>query len=126
MKDLRATVLRLATAFANDLLLAIRTAPVDEIYAGVDASARVSARPSPSAKASSKATRVRRTSSDIAKTADAIVTLLKKHQSGLRAEQIRAKLAMPKSELTRPIVEALNAKRIVKTGEKRATTYFAR
>ena len=122
-KKLRAAVERLALEFAEDLLEAIRRAPVQEIMAGV--SEKLSVRGTAGA-SSQKKGRVRRSAAEIAKTADAIVALLKAHRSGLRSEQIQAKLGVAKSELPRPIADALKAKRIVKTGEKRATTYFAR
>jgi hypothetical protein len=54
-----------------------------------------------------------------------IVELLESHADGLRAEQIRDTLGLQAKELPRPIAEALDAKKITKVGEKRATTYFA-
>lgn len=54
-----------------------------------------------------------------------IVSLLRSNSSGLRAEEIRAKLGLSAAELPRPIGEALVSKQISKTGEKRATRYFA-
>jgi hypothetical protein len=126
-KKLRATVERLALEFAEDLLQAIRSAPVEEILAGVTGklSATTGARGRPG-KPATGGRRVRRSSGDIEKTADAIVALLKAHRSGLRSEEIQAKLGVARAELPRPIADALREKRIVKTGQKRATTYFAR
>lgn len=123
-KKLRAAVERLALEFADDLLQAIRSAPVEEILAGIQGrpSAAAQARP----QKPEKRGRLRRSPADIERTADAIVALLKAHRSGLRSEQIQAKLGVAKAELPRPIGDALRARRIVKTGQKRATTYFAR
>jgi hypothetical protein len=56
---------------------------------------------------------------------DDIVTLLGKHPEGLRSEQIRAELDCQAKELPRPLADALEAGRISKSGQKRATTYFA-
>jgi len=45
---------------------------------------------------------------------------------GLRSEQLQKALKLTKQEIVGPIAAALAAKKIVKTGEKRATTYFAK
>ncbi len=54
-----------------------------------------------------------------------IVSLLKANPTGLRAEEIRAKLGLQAKELPRPLKEGLEAGSLSKTGQKRATTYFA-
>lgn len=56
---------------------------------------------------------------------DNIVTLLEKNPGGLRAEQIREALNCQAKELPRPLADALAEGRITKSGQKRATTYFA-
>ena len=56
---------------------------------------------------------------------DAIVELLGKNAGGLRAEQIRDALGVEAKELPRPLADALEAGRVTKSGQKRATTYFA-
>jgi hypothetical protein len=53
------------------------------------------------------------------------VTLVKKHDKGLRAEQIRSQLGIAKKEWARPLEAALASKKLTKKGEKRATTYFS-
>jgi hypothetical protein len=68
---------------------------------------------------------VRRSSGDIQKTADAIVSLLKKNPKGLRAEEIQKALGLHRRETPRPIEKLLATKKIRKTGEKRSTRYFA-
>jgi hypothetical protein len=55
-----------------------------------------------------------------------MVALLRAHPTGLRSEQIRAELGLRANEMPRPIAMALSKKKIRKTGQKRATTYFAR
>jgi hypothetical protein len=58
--------------------------------------------------------------------ADTIVTFVKQHKDGLRAEQIRAELSIDKREWMRPLEVALASKKLAKKGEKRATTYFVK
>jgi hypothetical protein len=67
----------------------------------------------------------RRSAEDIADTLGSIVSLLKRHASGLRAEEIRKQLSMQAKELPRPLAEGLQAKALRKKGQKRATVYFA-
>lgn len=56
---------------------------------------------------------------------ESIVELLQKSAGGLRAEQIRSALGVEAKELPRPLADALSAGRLTKSGQKRATTYFA-
>ncbi|MCL2725334.1 MAG: hypothetical protein FWD69_12955 [Polyangiaceae bacterium] len=56
---------------------------------------------------------------------DSIVALLQNHPEGLRSEQIREQLGVAAKELPRPLADAMDQNRITKTGQKRATTYFA-
>lgn len=69
--------------------------------------------------------RVRRSAGDLASTVDQIVGLLKKRPDGLRAEEIRLALGTESKDLPRPLAVAIESGRIKKTGQKRATTYFA-
>ena len=119
--QLRATFELLANEFAVALVRAVRTAPVGEL---LDASAGLPATIAKPRAAAAKGGR--RTAEDVSKTADAIVTVLKQHRSGLRAEQIRVKLELAKSDILRPIADLLATKKIVKTGERRGTVYFAK
>jgi hypothetical protein len=68
----------------------------------------------------------RRSLTEIAAVVDQIVALLTEHREGLRAEQIRDALGVSAAELPRPLKEGLAARRLVKSGEKRATTYTVR
>jgi hypothetical protein len=67
----------------------------------------------------------RRTEVDIQKTLDQIVTVLHKNRDGLRSEQIQEALGLDKRELPAPLAIGLQRGAIRKTGQKRATTYFA-
>jgi hypothetical protein len=68
----------------------------------------------------------RRSADDISALVDRIVDLLAKSPEGLRAEQIRESLDLEAKELPRPLAEALSSRRIGKSGQKRATTYYVR
>jgi hypothetical protein len=67
----------------------------------------------------------RRTQNDITAMVESIVDVLAKNAGGLRSEQIRSALNVEAKELPRPLAEALSSGRVTKTGQKRATTYFA-
>jgi hypothetical protein len=67
----------------------------------------------------------RRSAEDIGSVVESIVSLLEQHSEGLRAEQIRGALGLDAKELPRPLADGLAAGTITKTGQKRATTYFA-
>ncbi len=132
---LRSTLNDLATEFATSILRAIRGHSLEEILheTGGGSSSRGRGRAAGAAVAAPRAAGgkkggrlARRSTDDIAGVVDKIVSLLEKHQTGLRAEEIRGKLKLQAKELPRPIAEALSKKRIVKEGQKRATTYFAR
>jgi hypothetical protein len=55
-----------------------------------------------------------------------IESLLSKSPRGLRAEEIRQQLGMQSKELPRPLKEGVEAGRLTKSGQKRATTYFVK
>jgi len=143
---LRNAIQQMAVEFATGVLNAIKGASLEDILAetqraggghalgltGGRAGARVGLRPTGPAGAggakrpANKPGRLgRRSPADIARVVGQIVSLLEAHPRGLRAEQIRDALDVQAKELPRPIAEALQAKRITKVGEKRATTYFA-
>lgn len=67
----------------------------------------------------------RRSSADVADIVDRIVEVLKDNKQGLRATQIRTALGLEATALPRAIAAALAAKMVRRTGQKRATTYFA-
>jgi hypothetical protein len=148
MSTLQTTIQSLSSEFARNILTAMRSASFEDILeettktnghaspaivkpalvavaAKKTASAPAPAKKSASAAASSDK-RIRRTAEDIEETIDQIVTLLQKNPEGLRSEAIREELGIERKFLPKPLAEALAAKRITKSGEKRATVYKVR
>jgi hypothetical protein len=152
--SLRSRLGELANAFSASVLDAIRGASLEELLSESSATRargpsvtaaprarqarRVPAKAAPAAPAPrvaqvapASAKRrggrlARRSSGDIAGVVASIVGLLKSSPAGLRAEEIRSKLGLQAKELPRPLKEGLDAGTLSKTGQKRATTYFAR
>lgn len=144
--SLRNTIADLAASFASSILDAIRQMSLDEILAETHGggatrnapraagkvakaakAAPVATAAAPAGKRKRKGGRLeRRSAGDITALVGRIVSVLEAKPSGLRAEQIRDALGLESKELPRPLAEALESRRIVKTGKKRATTYFAR
>jgi hypothetical protein len=141
MSTLKSSLQTLAASFAEEVVRAIRGASLQELLGEVAGTrARHASSPSPAAAAFEPAARAprgpasavlkrgrlkRRSADDIAATLGNIVTLLKAHPAGLRAEQIRKELDMLAKELPRPLAEGLASKALRKKGQKRATVYFA-
>ena len=143
MSNLRNTIESLASQFASSVLEALRSASIDELadVAGRGTVARRGpGRPRAESSESSAAAPARRgatggrgrggrlgrrTQNDITRMVESIVDVLAKNASGLRSEQIREALGVEAKELPRPLAEALSSGRVTKTGQKRATTYFA-
>lgn len=67
----------------------------------------------------------RRSEGDIGQLIESIVGLVQQYPDGLRAEQIRVGLGVEAKELPRPLADAVTAGVLTKSGQKRATTYFA-
>jgi hypothetical protein len=153
MSTLKSTIEDLASQFAISIIGALRTASIAEVMevtsgtsvartsSGVAASARRSAgRPRRAAKAEAPTASApakggkragrpgrlgRRSVADIGRMVDDVEALLQQHPDGLRAEQIRSALGVQAKELPRPLADGLAEGRLSKTGQKRATTYFA-
>lgn len=126
MSTLKNTIEGLANDFALSIITALRTASIDELT-GLGAHGR-SSRPGVAAdvRKRGRGERLgRRSTDDIGRMLDSIVNLLQKHPEGLRAEQIRETFACQAKELPRPLADGLAQGRISKSGQKRATTYFA-
>lgn len=136
--SLRTNLSSLADAFAGAVLNAIRSASLEELLADAGGSRPGPGRPrGPSATSASSAAApprkarrssgrlARRSPAQIAKALDGVVALVKKHKSGLRAEQIRAELGMQAKEMPRVLAEGLSKKKLKRRGRKRATTYTA-
>lgn len=131
--SLRQRLDELASAFASEVLDAIRGAPLQELVGAHSAGLRVARRsvtvdgPSAPVAARGRGGRLpRRSADDIEQVVEQIVGLLRQTPKGLRAEQIREKLGLEAKELPRPLAEALDSGRLAKSGQKRATTYFAK
>jgi hypothetical protein len=131
MTTLKFQIQDLALQFANDIFEAIRHSSLNELAAVAKPDApRVATTKEPTAsetpaRASRKGRLTRRSEEDVGKVVDQIVSLLKSAPKGMRAEEIRAALSLQAKELPRPLKEALKSKRATKSGQKRATTYFA-
>jgi hypothetical protein len=137
MSSLRNTIESLASEFAASVLDALRSASIDELadVAGRGApSRRGPGRPRSAGDGSVAAAPKRRgrggrlgrrSAGDITRMIESIVEALQKSAAGLRAEQIREALGVEAKELPRPLAEAISSGRITKSGQKRATTYFA-
>src|SRR5262249_33742302 len=126
------TIEHLATGFAESVLAAIRHASLEEILGESGRGRPAATTKAVASKAPARARRgrggrlARRSPDEIAKVIDAIVGALAKEKGGLRSEQLQQVLGLDKKEITGPLNEALAGKKIRKTGQKRATTYFAK
>jgi hypothetical protein len=122
----------LASTFANGVLHAIRSASIEDLLAESGGGRRVAARAIAAEAAPSRGARrrtgrlPRRSAEDIGQVIDRIVALVKQSPKGLRAEEIRQKLDLQAKEMPRPLKEAVEAGRLGKSGQKRATTYVAK
>ncbi|MEO6573525.1 MAG: hypothetical protein ABIP89_06785 [Polyangiaceae bacterium] len=112
MEKLRSTLTDLAHDFAQQLLGVVRESSVADVRAALgDTRVR---------------TTVRATRGSSNETPEAIVALLEKHRAGMRATEIRDALGMSQARLARLVAEGLHTKKLVKTGVRRGTMYFAR
>lgn len=133
MSSLRTSLESLAASFATDLVRAIQASSLEELRSEVFGGARrgrpATAGATPGTVTRGRPTKAgrlhRRSPEDIAAALDKIVGMLKKHNGGLRAEQIRAALHMQPKEMPRVLAEGLGNRKLKKKGQKRATTYFA-
>jgi hypothetical protein len=147
MSTLQAQLDSLARSFAEQIVHAIRGASLDELSIGAGHNGRSVHADTPTAfstsgaarRAVSKATQApapkasrtngrlaRRSAEEIQEMLGKVVTLVKKHKSGLRAEEIRTNLGMLAKEMPRILKEGVATKKLSSKGQKRATTYFAR
>jgi hypothetical protein len=124
--SLRQQLDHLASTFVNGVLHAVRTASIEDVLAESGGGRRV-ADVAPSRGAGRRTGRLpRRSAEDIGQVIDRIVSLVKQSPKGLRAEEIRQRLDLQAKEMPRPLKEAVEAGRLSKSGQKRATTYVAR
>jgi len=128
----------LADSFVTEVLDAIRGASLDELLSDTSRSpATPSTRRQPAARASAPAAAPkpgrrsgggrlpRRSPDDIAAALEQVVSTVKAHKDGMRAEEIRSTLGMQAKEMPRVLKEGLMKRRLRSKGQKRATTYFA-
>jgi hypothetical protein len=135
---LRSKLDTLAAHFADQVVATIRGASLQELLTTQEGPAgRRRGRPAggggqpnrlsvPKAKKGKGGRLARRSSEAIAAALGNVVTLVKKHKDGLRAEEIRANLGLQAKELPRVLREGLSSKSLTKKGHKRATVYFAK
>ena len=149
MPTLKTQIASLAETFSAGVLAAIRSASLEEILGGSASFAkRGPGRPPKSSNgaaiarggggqpgpvsAPTRAKRgkggrlARRSPEQIAQVVESIVGALKKSADGMRSEQLQKLLKLDKKEISGPLAEALDGKKITKKGQRRATTYFAR
>jgi hypothetical protein len=130
LSSLKTRLDSLASAFATEVVRAIQSASLEELIGEVGGGRRAPARsngstPVPRAKVRKGGRLPRRSADDIAKTLERVVSLVKRHKAGMRAEQIRTELRMQAKEMPRVLKEGLSKKLLKSKGQKRATTYFA-
>jgi hypothetical protein len=150
---LKSQISSLAESFAAQVLAAIRGASLQEILeGGAGTAARTSSAPpvkrgrgrprkdatvapvasAPAAAAAPKAKRgkggrlARRSPEDLQHVVGLIVAKLGERKAGMRSEELQKALKLDKKEITGPLNLALSTKKVVKTGQKRSTTYFAK
>lgn len=83
------------------------------------------AKSEPAKKGGAKEVRLaRRSPENIAKALDGIVALLQK-KGGIGSEEIQKTLGLARNEIARPIALGISTGALRKTGEKRATKYYA-
>jgi hypothetical protein len=144
MSTLRNQIEVLAEKFTAGIIAAIRDSSLHDLLAagpGTSGGKRGPGRPRlhadgggeiptllkrPAAKKGKGGRLARRSDSDIQHVIGLIVATLGSHKAGLRSEQIQKILKLDKKEIAGPLAKALGEKKIVKTGKKRATTYFAK
>ena len=139
---LKQTIQNLAQSFAAELVRAVRGAPLGEL-ADFSSSGGGGGSPAkaPAVKASGSRAKATtgggagggaggggrgRKGADVEGTVAQILSLLSSEKGGLRQEEIRGRLGLTKPQILRPIALALAGKRIRKTGQRRATRYFAK
>ena len=131
--SLQQEIQALGQQFAEGVLAALRNASLEDLLADRTTGAKVAPKTTapkasiakPKESESNGGGRVRRSPSDIAHVTGLIVAKLREHKAGMRSEQIQTVLKLSKAEIVGPLTAALLAGRIRKTGERRATTYYA-
>jgi hypothetical protein len=131
MSNLQSQLNHLAQNFAAAVVEALKGAPLQELLgdgrtvSNGRSAPRVAGRPT--AKPGRSSGRLaRRSAEDIANALEQVVSLVKKHADGLRAEQVRDQLGLQPKEMPRILKEGLSKRVLKSKGQKRATTYYAK
>jgi hypothetical protein len=130
MDQLREKIASLSADFASGVMAAIRECSLEELigdrFGGARAAAPVTDKPRrgrPPGPAKKSGRLARRSAEDIDVMADKIVAYVKQAGVPMRAEAVRAALAIDKKEWMKPLQLALDTKGLKKQGNKRATEY---
>jgi hypothetical protein len=113
---LRASLESIVSRFVEDILSTVRSG-LDEAVFGED---RQDVSPRPSA----RGTRARRRNLDVSGEMEHIVAAVRRHDGGIRAEELRKEVGLDKVIFVRAVQRLLADRQLRKTGEKRRTTYF--
>jgi hypothetical protein len=123
MSTLRRTLETESSRFAEAIVLALRSASIDELMS-INGGRTSTPRRTGTTPKMRGGRLGRRTAEYIAQTLTKIVSALAQHPEGLQTEQIRAALGLDKRELPKAIAQGLKSGALKKTGEKRATLYM--
>jgi hypothetical protein len=134
-EELRSKIRMAATRFTDDVIGAFAEA-FSSVAADFSAAERPRAvRPAPAAKRAIKkgvaakpakpGKRIRRSADQLQDIGQMVVRLLQGNKKGLRVEHINKTLGTSTRQLMRPIQKLLAEGRLRKSGERRATTYYA-
>jgi hypothetical protein len=127
--SLKNRISELAEEFSAGVLLALRSASLDELNEGMGVSSArrgslIAADTGPAKRGRKPGRLARRSDEDLAAVVETIVSCVRKHSDGIRSEDIRKELDIAKNELARPLQLALENGTLRKEGHKRATLYF--
>jgi len=127
-KNLQDTIRQLANDFAAGVVAAIRAASLQDLQDDAPsrrASAKPRRVPRPSTQTHAVKGRAPKPALGADELLDTMVETAKKFAAGLRSEEFRQVLKLDDKALFRKVAnEAVAAKLLKKTGEKRATTYY--
>ena len=130
MAGLQSSIRTLADDFVKRVLHALSTASLAELSALGDGKRRAAPVVEERAKGRGKAAksapgkRIRRSSDDVAKLAEAVVDYVKTAGGNVAVSDIARALQVPTGDINRPVAIALKEGKIKKQGEKRLTRYF--
>jgi hypothetical protein len=122
---LQSAIEALAKEFTSKILHALRSASIEELSPHARAPKSTSSSPA------KKAKRIRRSPAELHRLADQLVSIVKKHPNGIRAEDLKRAFGVKPGNVgakvfTKPLAFALHAKKLTKHGQRRNTTYHAK